>query len=50
MNRFRCNYQRLAVVLLSDKAKVLEHSNLHHLIQGYGHLKQRTVYKVSMYL
>ena len=34
------NYQLLAVVLLSNQAKVLEHSNLHHLIPGYGHLKR----------
>ena len=30
-------------------AKVLKHSNLHHLILGYGHLQINPVYKVSMH-
>ena len=43
------NYQILAVVLLSDQAKVLEHSNLHHLIPGYGHPNECKVYRVRMH-
>ena len=44
--KYKRNYQLLAVVLLGDQAKVLEHPNLHHLIQGYGHLQTNT--KVSI--
>ena len=37
-------------VLLGDEAKVLEHSDRHHLILGYGHLEiNPKVYKVSIY-
>ena len=43
------NYQLLAVVLLRDLAKVLEHSNLHHLIPGNGPLKRPKVPKVCIY-
>ena len=40
----------LIIVLLGDLAKVLDQSDLHHLILGYGHLKIiLKVYKVSIH-
>ena len=41
------NYQLLAVILLSDKARVLEPTPPY---PGYGHPNEHTVYRVSIYM
>ena len=46
-NKKNSNYQLLAVVLLSDQAKVLEPSPPY---PGYGHPNKLKVYRVSMYV